>query len=154
MLPHLQKDFRIVACLINCFYQRLRTDKDNDHMIAQLMKERLTKVNLLERIVNRHKLANLSNFTLLSNELEINFPRLTFEDIDNYITLGKYQLEQGFGYIREHFEKNGDFQLLICEKLIDSSSNRIVCTKFYSRHRSETVYKVYVQFNPNESSYK
>jgi hypothetical protein len=154
MLPHIQQDFRIVASLINCFYRRVRVNKDSDILIAQLMKERLKQVNTLERIVNRYNLVNLSNFKLLTDDFDINFPRLSFDDIENYITLGKYQIEQGFGNIREHFEKSSDIQLYILEKEITSYQNSIVCTKFYSRHRSETIYKVYVEFKPHESSYK
>ena len=147
MLTHIIQDFRIVGSIINCFFIRLRCDKANDLEIANQMKSRLNLPNSLERIVKRQKLSNSANFSSIDSCSDLDFPRMTRYELECNITLGVYQIEQGFGYIREHFEKNGDFQLLVCDKLIESESTRIVSSMFYSRHRSETIYKVFVQFN-------
>ena len=40
------------------------------------------------------------------------------------------------------------------EKEIESESSRIVCCKFYSRHKSQTIYFAFVQYNKNELSWK
>lgn len=153
MIPHIIDDYRIVAAIINCLYTRLRIDKDTDQAMARAMKDRVKMANTVERLVNRHKLLSHSNFTTLVDQAEIAFPTMTIEDIQLNITYGSYQLEQRIGYINEHFEKNNDFQLFVCDQEFQSESQsyRIVCTKFFSRHRSEAIYKVFVQYSPGKS---
>jgi hypothetical protein len=147
MLTHLRKDYRIVGSLINCFYNRLFIATDNEQIIAKTMLSRLNKPNKLERLVQRKKFDSTNNFVAIS-ACDLDFPQLTLENLESHITLGIYQIEQCQAYINEHINKNGDFQLLINEKEIKEGANRLLYCKFFSRHKSQTIYNVYIEYNP------
>lgn len=153
MIPHIIDDYKIVAAIINCLYTRLRLDQDDHQDLARKMKERVKVANAVERIVHRQKLLNHSNFNTPVDQADFDFPVMTIEEIQIRITFGTYQLEQGLGYINEHFEKNGDFQMFVCDQQLNSQTEscRVVCTKFFSRHRSDTIYKVFLQYTPKKS---
>ena len=123
-------------------------------MIAKTMKSRLMVPNTLERLVRRHNLTNMTGFVDLHDKILKEFPRFSLDELKNEITLGEYQVDQCHGYLREHLKKNGDIRLFVCEKEIESESSRIVCCKFYSRHKSQTIYFAFVQYNKNELSWK
>jgi hypothetical protein len=154
MIPHIRQDYRIVGSIINCFYQRLYVSNDDHVSIAKSMLSRLDKPNTLERIIKRYAYTSSNNFVTISDKNQFNFPQFSIKEFENNITFGSYQIEQSLGYIKEHLDKNGDFQLLINEKDIKLESSQLVCCKFYSRHKSQTLYTVYVLFDPNEASIK
>ena len=45
MIPHIMIDFKVASALINCFYSRFVTDKEDMEEIAILMKSKLNKKN-------------------------------------------------------------------------------------------------------------
>ena len=60
MLPHIIDDYKKAASLINCFWSRLISDKDNYFEISQEMIKNRNKKNDLEKFVSRNtKMLNL-----------------------------------------------------------------------------------------------
>ena len=64
-IPHLMTEFRNAAAIHNMFYSDITPDKDQLQKIARLMLERLTKPNLLFRLVEVQHL-NRKTSTFLS----------------------------------------------------------------------------------------
>ena len=54
MLNHIFKDYRIAASLINCFFSRLVSDKEDGKEIAKIMKDKLYNKNDLESYLNKN----------------------------------------------------------------------------------------------------
>ena len=150
MIDHIIDDYRIVASIINCIYTRLRTNKECDGVIAQAMMEKVNEKKALERLIRRHNLTSIASFTELSHQ-NIDFPVLTVDELKRYITYGEYQIEESVGYIQENFQKNSYFHILLCEKVVDDT--KVLCCNFFSRHKSQKQFCVYVQYKPNEQSY-
>ena len=69
---------------------------------------------------------------------------MTIKEIEENITLGTYQLDQRKRYLKEHFESNGDIQLLVACEVIESHKN-ILCCRFHSRNKEE----LFTQLNSN-----
>ena len=87
MLSHLNEDYRVVAGIINCFYNRLvSADPENEIQFARNIESRENQTNHLQRLVSKYKLNRLVNLEELSKETELNFPVLNKEDIKNFIT--------------------------------------------------------------------
>lgn len=181
MLPHVLQDYRIVAAILNCFYASSRTDIDSEIgiAIAKKMKERENNCNILERIVNRLKLYDLTNLEELSETTRLEFDaKMTIDEIQKEITLGEYQIGECHGYLKKHYNTNGDIKLLVKDieltahemalalkndqnkgdsKQIDqckSKSSRIFYVEFHSRHKSATIYSTFVQYQPTDKTYK
>jgi hypothetical protein len=152
MLPHILLDYRIAASIINCFFLRLAASKESDCLMARAMVARLEKPNKLERTLLSRSFVKSNPFVEVASEDLQDFPRLTSKEIEMNITFGEYQLEQGIGYIREHLDKNGDIKLLLSQTELNSDSRRIVFCKLHSRHKSSTIYKVYLLYNPSDKT--
>ena len=149
MTDHLLTDYRNVAAILNCFYLKLRFEKPLDFSLGITMKERVEVTNNLERTVKRYKLDKLNDFIAIDKIDLIDFPRLTIEEIQSHITFGNYQLEQCYGYLREHWNSNGDIQMFLSLREYENSRG-IVCCKIHSRHRSQAIYNSFVEYNLNE----
>lgn len=150
MLSHLKEDLRIAGAIINCFYKRLMTSEENALAMASKMKRRLNKQNKLASIVKRNHLSNMTYFYKVTAENELYFPRLSIDELENNITFGEYQIDQGRGYIQERL-KSGGLDIFIAKAEFDKG-RKLVCCKFNSRHKNETNYWVYVQYLPSNFS--
>jgi hypothetical protein len=139
-------DYRIAASIINCFYNRLTNDNEDDLHMARKIKELLNTPNMLQKLIQQKNLTRMTKFTDLEASQDIGFPRLTERDIELNITLGDYQIDQARGYIREHFDQNGDMKLSVAKEE-PKTSTCVVCCRFHSRHRNQITYKVYVQLD-------
>lgn len=93
-LTHILQDFRIAAALVNKFFQRLISDKDNGNEIATRMKDKCNEFNELQQEVKRKGLHKKSLFEDIDVKSFKEFPKLTEEEIKRFITLGSYQLKQ------------------------------------------------------------
>jgi hypothetical protein len=99
-LPHLIKDYKIAAALINIFYQRLFSDGENSIEMAKSMKAVLNKPNKLERIINKSKLYNITaSYEELNPNLINDFSKVEITMISKIITFGNYHLEQSISYL-------------------------------------------------------
>ena len=152
-LPHMIVDYRIVASIINCFYSRLANDDEDDLYVARKMKELLNTQNKLQKLIQQKNLIRMTKFTELEASQDIGFPRLTERDIEMKITFGDYQIDQARGYIREHFDQNGDVKRSMAKEE-SLTPICVVCCRFHSRHRSQTIYKVFVQLDFSQQGYK
>ena len=130
-------DYRIVAAIINCFYERLRPDKPEHETIAKAMLARVKTVNKLQSIVDRKKLIISKYLTSLSSVKDFSFPRFSRDDLQMNITFGVYQVYEALGYIDEHLRKNNDeFMVSVSEDFtFESADTRVVHTKLSSRHK-------------------
>jgi hypothetical protein len=110
LLPHIIKDYKIASALKNCFYTRKISDIEDSIEIAQEMKKKLLLKNDLDKYLTKKSRNNLERIDLA--EL-LEFPKLSIEMIRKKITFGWYQINQCLGYISEHFDKKGDFEIRI-----------------------------------------
>lgn len=95
----------------------------------------------------------MSKSAELQNTTDLEFPRLSLEEIKEFITIGNYQINQSYGYIKEHFSKNGSVRLLISSQEFDDN-RKIFCCRFSSRHKSQTEYKTYIQLKLSFSGHE
>ena len=112
MMNHAREDYRIAAAIINCFYLRLTNNSSTDIMILKKMKERLTTPYRVLQLIRHEQFFKMNKFSIVNNIINYGFPRLSIKEIEENITLGTYLLDQSKGYLREHFESNGDIQIL------------------------------------------
>ena len=148
-LPHTLDDFRISAALINHFHKRLFSDKDNPRLIADQMKSRLRTSNKLESILETHGLdRKRKTFKTVEFASIKNFPKLDFNIIKNYITLGSYQLKQSLTYLNnlENIEVFED------KKNVLDPNVTLIRTHVQSRHSNAKTYNTYVAYKPNNNS--
>ena len=149
VLNHIMDDYRIAASLINCFWSRLISDKDDSSEIVEEMLKKINKKNDLEKYVSK----NIKNLNLKPvNTLELfDFPSFDLSDIKTHITLGSYQLEQSYSYLHEHFNKNGEHSMLISDNILNENEYKILSAEVQSRHSQSTKYKVYLKYLPNST---
>ncbi len=147
-LPHTHDDYRIAGALINKFFNRLFSDKDDQVRIVENMKHRMNVQNDLKDVVEKDQLHKKSLFTCLNSDEINDFPMLDEDDIKTNIVLGSYQLKQAEGYIGEHFN-NGKIEIRINKNNLVYENTKIMFAIIQSRHSKSTKYKVYVQYNPN-----
>ena len=76
------------------------------------------------------------------------FPKLNYEIIKNEITCGSYQLKTSYSYLAEHFKKNGKY-IRYAHKHNANTKNKVILSKFQSRHIKRTQYNVIIEYIPN-----
>ena len=105
-LSHIMTDYKIAASIINCFYQKLESDRENAVQIAADMKLKISTTNTchLEKYLVEFKKTTFTRID--ANDID-NFPKIDIELIKNKITFGTYQLKNSYGYLAEHLKKNG-----------------------------------------------
>jgi ABC-type antimicrobial peptide transport system permease subunit len=152
-LKHIMDDFRIAAALINFLQINLKSDGENDVLIATEMLSKLNDKNKLENVLNLTR-NNDKKFTEIdATEIE-DFPKLEVETIKNKITLGSYQLKQSFSYLNKHLDQNNG-KYLIKLRLEESDSGfKMISALMQSRHSNKTKYKLFIQYSPNLNDYK
>ncbi|RNA07946.1 vacuolar sorting-associated 13c [Brachionus plicatilis] len=134
MLSHICDDYKIAVTLINAFFSERISDKEDENQISVEMKSKLRIKNNLEKY------------------LDLGFPKLDVEIIKKKITFGRYQLEQAYGYLAEHFESNEEYKFLACENLITENAKKIIFVTIQSRHSNSVKHKVFVMFKPLSKS--
>jgi hypothetical protein len=146
-LPHTLEDYKIAGALVNKFFKRLFSDRDDHVKIVENMKLKLNHPNELQDIITKKELHKKSKFLKL-DFIEINdFPKLDFEDIKTNITLGTYQLKQALGYLAAN-KKNGKYEIMINKELAELKKSKIIYAAIQSRHSNSIKYKVYVKYAP------
>ena len=88
-----------------------------------------------------------------SNDLTV-FPHIDVLDIRKRITFGWYQINQGLGYIAEHLNSNGNYEIRI-NKDLNSGVNglNVVYCCFQSRHSNSKKYDVFIHYTPGVNDY-
>ena len=149
-LPHIMQDFKISGALINKFFQRLISDKNDAALIISNIKKTLLEENEVEKIVKENNLIPLKSFVKLDADSILDFPQINLEDIKTNITLGSYQISQSIGYIAEHF-KNGKYEIHVNKESKSFKDFKLLRTKIQSRHVKSCKYKVFVKYFPNKN---
>ncbi|CAF3659116.1 unnamed protein product [Rotaria socialis] len=106
-----------------------------------------TQSNNIKTYVDRLKSKSEKSlkWTLLNAKYSVkDFPRMTFNEL-NDLTLGTFQLKQAKKYAVEHLSNNGSFNIKIAKQRDD-----LIRAQILSRHKSATLYDVWVQYNKNE----
>jgi hypothetical protein len=138
----------IELLLINKYHNRLFSDKGNETVITNNMKEKLYTPNKLEphiETINRKKRV----FTEVALDSITDFPKLNINEIRDHITLGSYQLKQSLTYINnlKSIEKyNG--------KIVIDPNQTLIRTQIKSRHSNSKTYNTYIAYKPNINSPK
>ena len=140
------EDYRIAAALINRFFKRIYSDKDENDL-GQKMKFRLNKENDLNNYVLENKSHLKSKNTRIESCSLVDFPVLTKEMIKSNLTFGTYQLKQSLSYLAEHLY-NGKFELLINKEKIDKDGKKILFAEIQSRHRNAIKYRSFIKYSP------
>lgn len=135
----INEDFRIVCSLINKYRVPRANDKPNDEYIAKKMLDLSKKKNELQERVFDQKRKSQRRIITESNSIE--FPRLD-EDYIRSLTFGVYQMKQARSYTREHLNDDGKYEF----ECLKFDSN-IIKVKLNSRHLSQTIYTIFVEFD-------
>ena len=147
-LYHSIDDFRIAASIINKYHKRLLSDKDNQTLISNNMKEMLNKTNKLEphiKMLNRKKKV----FIEMPLDSVKDFPKLNITDIRDHITLGSYQLKQCLTYLNNL----SSIERYTGKAIIDPNQS-LIRTQIKSRHSNSKTYNTYIAYKPNVNSPK
>ena len=146
VISHIIEDYRIVAAIINCFYVKLFSDRENAHEIGVNMNNKIKqKKHSMEKYWNDFKDKDFMKID--SNEIN-DFPRLDINTLKNNITFGSYQLKNSFGYLAEHFDKNGTLNILLKKNCLKDEN--VLSVKIQSRHKEQTKYKIVIVYSPSE----
>lgn len=122
--------------------------KNEDIEIVKDMKARIRMQNLLEQKVYSFKLNFHKNFKHTQVKSLTGFPKLSMNEIKRHITFGSYQIKQCFSYLREMFQKEKEFSILVLKEGVIESETIIIKKLIPSRHESSKDYQAFVEFNP------
>ena len=148
MLSHIMDDVRIAAALVNCFFILTLSDIEDGLEIATAMKNKLEQKNELESYLKK-KCINRT-FSAISLTDHNDFPKIDVQLIKSKITFGWYQIEQGFGYLAEHFDQEGDIEIRSDKDHYDKDNNtKVIGTIFFSRHSNSKTYEVFIKYRPS-----
>ena len=141
----------ITACLNGIpgpIYVRSPERDKKDELLAERMLSRMNKENALAKMVQEDPSLTRRARILWKklDGLTIEFPKLDEEYLET-ITCGTYQLKQAEGYIQEHFTSSGDFEVWVHQH-----SNGLLRAQIHSRHKSQTKYNVWIQYDTSNSA--
>ena len=89
-------------------------------------------------------------FSAISLTNHDDFPKIDVQLIKSKITFGWYQIEQGFGYLAEHFDQEGDIEIRSDKDHYDKDNNtKVIGTIFFSRHSNSKTYEVFIKYRPS-----
>jgi hypothetical protein len=150
-LSHIMLDYKIAAAFINQFYKPLFSDGDeaNQLLIAKKIKNNLNQANTLINEIRLIKTKSSNKFIKVNASAIDDFPKLTLDIIKNDITLGSYQLEQSIGYISEHIDENGNFEIQQQQNAENKSDFKLIKALIQSRHINKKKYDVFIKYKPN-----
>ena len=119
-----------------------------DQRLAERMQSRLTQESHLAGRVKAEP--NLSRRCKAEwkklDASDIAFPQLDMEYLET-VACGTYQLNQAPGYIEEHTTEDGDYQIWVYQH-----SDDLIRGQIQSRHKSQTKYNVWIQYDRNDDS--
>ena len=144
LLPCIGEYVKIACSVINCFRPPLSKPSASDDEVVQEMLHKASKGNELQEYLEQENLINRrSQFKSISEEELDDFPRLSFDDLRG-ITLGVYQLKQAPSYTKEHFNDDGNYELMVCKV-----SNEIIKVKMQSRHTNSSTHTLWIHYITN-----
>lgn len=153
VVPDLFNDFKVACALCNLTFKPSQP-KELEKQIAYSMLERSMQKNLLQIVIKEEKLnARHSKFESIES-LEVQFPRLTLDDLHLY-TCGCYQIRMANRYFADHQNSNGDFLCTIAKETakidyrkygidVDFQNSLLLKAQIRSRHSNSVKYYVYV----------
>ena len=144
-LQSIRADCRIACALINEYFKPMEMDQQTAIDIADKMLKRLTTPNCLFEVDNLNLDKNRKDFKTLTSEDCPEFPKLTEQDLVD-ITLGSYQIKMAKLYVSAHLDNEGKYSFQICT---DKDEPGLLRVQVHSRHKNNTLYKVYVKYQPN-----
>ena len=77
---------------------------------------------------------------------DIDFPQLDMEYLET-VACGTYQLKQAPGYVEKHTTEDGDYQIWVYQY-----SDDLIRGQIQSRHKFQTKYYVWIQYDKNGDS--
>lgn len=109
-IPHLMKDFRISAALVNAFGSKIQSDKTDWERMANQILTHFNEPNNSSTIVRK---IPRTVFTP-ANDLTI-YPKFNFNDLKD-VSQGVYQIKQAPSYCQSHLKANdGHFITNVCD---------------------------------------
>jgi hypothetical protein len=124
---------------------KLYSDGEYAREIAIEMKDKIRQISM--NIVDKYWIKLDERDLLKINAHSINdFPVLDIETLKNKITLGSYQLKNSFGYLSEHFNKNGKLQIYLKKTSVEIDE-KLFTVRIQSRHMRGTSYKLIIVKN-------
>ena len=119
-----------------------------DQLLASEMKSRMTLISpLAERVKSEPDLSRKANAVWKRlDAADIDFPLLDLEYLET-VACGSYQIKQASGYIAEHFTDAGNYEVWAY-----NHSQDLIRGQIRSRHKSQTKYNVWVQFDAEDKA--
>ena len=123
---------------------------ERDTILAARMQSRITlKSNLATRVKEDPELTKRSKALWQKlDAIDIDFPQLDLEYLET-VACGTYQIKQAPGYISEHLTDEGDYEMWAYRH-----SKDIIRVQIRSRHKSQTKYNVWIQFEDSDDPIK
>ena len=117
------------------------------------MKKKLHQKNELEAYLKKKCISKTFEGMNLSDLND--FPKIDVQQIKSKITFGWYQIKQGFGYLAEHFDRNGNIEIRLDKKSFEKDTNvKVIGGIFFSRHSNSEMYEVIIKYLPNDDNPK
>lgn len=125
-IPSLMNDYRIEAAIINHYYPKIESNKNDAFEIASQMNNRNKDDNEFGKIINSSSFqTRVKRFERKSPDT-IQFPTISKEELKE-ITLGNYQIKLIAPYLTEHLKKYEELQLFECPgELVNEFFSKLV----------------------------
>lgn len=154
-IPHLLDDLRIAAALINRFWMKIESNKNDSTEIADKMKEAVNSENAFSELTQKSIFQSKVKLCKQVDAQVVEFPVISLAELRK-LELGSYQLSLTRSYIAEHFKKMGNtFELYeypidkiekeiqhLLKKEHSIRNVRIYLTKMFSRFRNDKYHMV------------
>lgn len=141
--------FRVACAILNAYFPPLFVDQGRHEEIIEEINTRTENNNtLLRELKAKNMYRSKANWKEASAELVPNFPRLTEADLFA-LTQGTYQIRNAKGYIKEHFQDNGDFKLQLHQEL-----SNMIRVKVQSRYQRGHRHDVWIEYVPEANDMK
>lgn len=149
-VPHVFKDFKIAAAIMNCF-QDPYTDSPYTNAFIDIININIGRPNLLaEYVDNNHLNRQRAIFSrLVADSPEVtDFPRLTMEDLILF-AIGTYHVKIARSFCSQHLRRTGVYEIeLYRHPEPMNENNTLLRCKINSRHTTSKTYYTYILYNP------
>lgn len=141
-IPHIEDDIKLISAICNKYMKPLVSTNEESETLLGCKMLVLAKQNnkLMERVIANGWDKMRTQWKKI-NEDSFFFPSLDEEELRN-LTLGVYQLKLAKSYTEEHLNPDGEYEVLIC-----GIQEGLLMGKIQSRHVSNKVYKLWIEFN-------
>lgn len=141
-IPYVGDYVRIVCALCNALRPPLVTSLEKDEVIAKRMMILAKRPNKLQSKVLKNGWDKKRVIWEKVQDADIeNFPELTENELRD-LTMGIYQLKQAQSYTDEHFDENGQYEIMTHKE-----EEGILKAQIRSRHTSSKTYSLWVEFS-------